>query len=77
MRVGPVEDRDLVAAQAVLVDELLDLAGDPARLLVLVLELGDVDLLALAEVGPEVLPEAAGVVGDTALAASRIVCVER
>jgi hypothetical protein len=36
-----------------------------------------VDLLALAEVRPEALAEAAGVVGDDGVGACRIVSVER
>ena len=62
--VGPVEDRDLVAFDLPLVDQLLDLAGDVARLAVLVVELGDGDLLALPRVGPEVLLAVRPVVGD-------------
>jgi hypothetical protein len=64
VRVGSVEDRDLLAADLALAHEALDLAGDIAGLGVLVLELGDRDLLAFAEVGPKVLLADAAVVGD-------------
>src|SRR5262249_31304395 len=58
------EDPNLVAAHAAPVDQLLPLARDEARRGMLALELGEVDLLALAELGPEALAEPAGVVGD-------------
>ena len=63
LRVGPVEDRDLLARDA-LVDEPLDLAGHEPRLGVLVVELADLDRIALAELGEQRLALAAPVVGD-------------
>ena len=63
LRVRPVEDRDLGARHA-LVDEPLDLADDEPRLGVLVVELADLDLVALAEVGPERLAHPPAVVRD-------------
>ena len=62
--VGPVEDRDLVRAIVLLGDEPLDLAGDVARLRVLVVELGDHDRLPAPGLGPEVLLLLLAVVGD-------------
>ena len=63
LRVGPVEDGDLVARGA-LVDEPLDLGHHEARLGVLVLELAHVDRIALAELRPEELVLALPVVRD-------------
>ena len=63
LRVGPVEDGDLVA-RAALVHEPLDLGHHEARLGVLVLELAHVHRLALAEVAPELLVLARAVVLD-------------
>ena len=53
--VGAVEDRDVAGLDAVVVAELVDLAGDERRLVVLVV--GDVadDRLAVARVGPQPL----------------------
>ena len=63
LRVGPVEDRDLVARLA-LVHEPLDLGDDEARLRVLVLELAHVHRVAVAELRPEELVLARAVVRD-------------
>ena len=52
LRVGPVEDRDLRPAGA-LVDEPLDLADDEARLGMLVVELADAHRVAVAVIGPQ------------------------
>ncbi len=52
LRVGPVEDGDLLAADA-LVDHPLDLGGDVARLGVLVAQLPDLDRVALTDLGPQ------------------------
>src|SRR5262249_30796506 len=60
-RVRPVEDRDVLAADPLLHAEALDLACDPARLLVLVGELGELDRLTALEVGPEALRPALAV----------------
>ena len=77
LRVRPVEDRDLRAAGA-LVDEPLDLADDVARLGVLVVELADLDRLAVAEVRSTATScFCSRLCAMTALAALRIVCVER
>ncbi len=62
-RVGAVEDGDL-RARGALVDEPLDLADDEARLGVLVLELAQLDRLALAEVAPQALGDRPAVVRD-------------
>ena len=61
--VRPVEDRDLGPRDVLLVGQALDLAGDVARLRVLVVELGDRHRLAVAEVGPKPLRLLAAVVG--------------
>ena len=61
--IGPVEDGDVVARPAAL-DVALDLAGDVARLGVLVLELADADGVAALLVGPEVLAHPLAVVRD-------------
>ena len=63
LRVGPVEDRDLRARDA-LVDEPLDLPHHEPRLGVLVLELAHLDRIALAEIGPQRLPHPPAVVRD-------------
>ena len=63
LRVGPVEDRDLRARDA-LVDQPLDLPHHEPRLGVLVLELAHLDRIALAEVGPQRLPHPPAVVRD-------------
>src|SRR3954451_9598311 len=63
LRVGPVEDRDLRARDA-LVHEALDLPHHEARLGVLVLELAHLDRIALAEVGPQRLAHPPAVVRD-------------
>ena len=77
LRVHPVEDRDLRAREP-LVDEPLDLAGDVARLGVLVVELADDDLVALAQRRSTASSASAPrLCAMTAFAASRIVCVER
>ena len=60
--IRPVEDRDVAAGDALLVCEPLDLGRDVPRLGVLVLELGDVDGLAAADVAPQLLGLAALVV---------------
>ncbi len=60
-RVRPVEHGDLLARGA-LVDEPLDLADDEARLGVLVLEPPQVNRIALAELAPQPLGDAAAVV---------------
>ena len=62
-RVRAVEHRDL-RARGALVDQPLDLADDDARLGVLVVQRAQVDLLALAELAPQALGDAAAVVGD-------------
>ena len=63
LRVGPVEDRDLRARDA-LVDEPLDLADHEPRLGVLVVELAHLDRIALAEIGPQRLAHPPAVVRD-------------
>ena len=63
LRVRPVEDRDLVAVEALL-DEPRDLDRDEARLRVLVLELDDAHGVADPEVGPEALRLPLAVVRD-------------
>ncbi len=54
-RVGPVEDRNIGARHPMLLPQPLDLGGDPARLLVVVAEFGELDFLAPLDVGPELL----------------------
>ena len=54
-RVGPVEDRDVLAPHALLLAEALDLARHPARLLVLVAQLGEPHRLTAGDLGPEPL----------------------
>ena len=61
LRVGPVEDRDLGAAHA-LVHQPLDLGRHPPRLGVLVRHLADPDLVALPQVRPQVLDHLPAVV---------------
>ena len=63
LRVGPVEDGDLLAGHA-LVHEALHLPRDEPRLRVLVVELADLHGIALAELGEERLAHAPAVVGD-------------
>ena len=63
LRVGPVEDRDLRARDA-LVDQLLDRAQHGARLGVLVGERADRDRVALADLGPQLLAHLVAVVRD-------------
>ena len=54
-RVGPVEDRDVLAPHPLLLAEALDLARHPARLLVLVGQLRELHRLAAGALGPEPL----------------------
>ena len=54
-RVGPVEDGDVLAPHPLLLAEPLDLPRHPARLLVLVGELAQLQRLAAGELGPEPL----------------------
>ena len=63
-RVGAVEDRDVLGLGRALVDQRVDLLGDPGGLVVLVVGDVAVDQLAVAGVGPQVLRLAAGVAGD-------------
>ena len=63
LRVGAVEDGDL-AERHPLVGQPLDLPHDEPRLGTLVVELADLDRIALAEVGPQVFAEPAAVVAD-------------
>ncbi len=76
LRVRPVEDRDLRAAEALL-DEAGDLDGDEPRLGVLVLDLEHADRLSLPQLRPELLRLALAVVRDHAFAPRRIMFVER
>jgi hypothetical protein len=66
LRVRPVEAGDLRARDA-LVDEPLDLPHDVPGLRVLVVELADPDLVALADVRPQLLAHPAAVVADDAV----------
>ena len=66
LRVRPVEDRDLVAVDALL-DEACDPGRDVPRLGVLVLDLDHAHGLAVAELRPEVLLLALAVVRDDAV----------
>jgi hypothetical protein len=63
LRVGPVEDRELRARDA-LVDQPLDLAHHEPRLGVLVLELAHLDRVALTQIGPQRLAHPPAVVRD-------------
>jgi hypothetical protein len=54
-RVGAIEDRDLLAGEALLGDQSLDLAGHPARLLVLVGQLGELHRVPTLYLGPQPL----------------------
>ena len=63
LRVGPVEDGDLLPADA-LVDHPLDLSGDVASLGVLVAQLPDLDGIAFPDLGPQRLRHPPAVVGD-------------
>ena len=76
MRVGAVEDRDL-GARGPLVDQPLDLAGDEAGLGVLDVELADLDRVPWSMSVHSDLGFCPRLLAITALAASRIVCVER
>ena len=63
-RVGPIEDRDLGALHPLLLGEAADLAGHPARLLVLVGQLGELHRLAVGAFGPEPLGPALAIALD-------------
>jgi hypothetical protein len=75
-RVGPVEDRDLREAAA-LVDVTVDLADDVPRLGVLVVELADLDRRAAPLSLHSDFSMRSRLLAMTALAASSTVCVER
>ena len=77
LRVDSVEDGDLVPRDPLVVCEPLDLGGHVARLLVLVVELGEAHRLAAAGIGPEALCGCSRLLEMIALAASRIVWVDR
>ena len=64
LRVGAVEDGDVGPAQVAAVVQLGDLAGDPLRLVDLVVAVVPHDRVAVAAVGPQLLRLAAEVVAD-------------